>query len=232
MHHFDMEQLDGAMSYKLLSSTIVPRPIAWVVTADTHGKANAAPFSLFNFFGGHPPVVCIGMGQRDGAEKDSLANIETTGELVINLVSESLAEAMNTTAIPFPRTVDELQEAGLTTAASLHVRAPRIAASPVALECVLRQIISLDATASLVMAEVRAMHISAEAVTNVQRGYTDAAQLHLIGRMQSPGWYVRTDDRFLLKQMSVSEWQARQARDISTFASSSAPSASPPAIDN
>jgi flavin reductase (DIM6/NTAB) family NADH-FMN oxidoreductase RutF len=137
--HFDIAELDPRRSYKLLTATVVPRPIAWVVSADANGTLNAAPFSFFNCFGGHPPLVCIGIGRRGSRPKDTLANIEARGDFVINLVSEDLAEAMNITATDFPAGHDELAAAGLATVPSTHVSVPRIADSPVALECRFQQ---------------------------------------------------------------------------------------------
>ena len=97
---FDFAEIDAKDRYKLLVSTITPRPIAWVVTQNSGGVLNAAPFSFFNAFAGDPPVVGIGMGSRKpGRPKDSRVNIEETGQFVVNLVSEENAEAMNVTAI-------------------------------------------------------------------------------------------------------------------------------------
>src|SRR5687768_3897784 len=131
--YFDMSELDRKRSYKLLASTVVPRPIAWVVTVGEDGCPNAAPFSFFNFFSGFPPVICVGMGLHRGTPKDSLVNIRSRGEFVINLVSEELAQQMNTTAVPFPAGVNELEKAGLDTVPATKVQLPRIERSPVAL---------------------------------------------------------------------------------------------------
>ncbi len=111
--YFDISALDAPRSYKLLTATVVPRPIAWVVSADAQGRLNAAPFSFFNCFGGHPPVVCVGVGTRSGSPKDTLANIQARREFVVNLVPEALAAAMNDTATDFPQGHDELQITGL-----------------------------------------------------------------------------------------------------------------------
>ena len=206
---FDMDQLDLGRSYKLLSSSIVPRPIAWVVSQDANGVANAAPYSLFNFFGGHPPVVCIGMGRPKGRDKDSLANIRATNEFVINMVTASLAQAMNTTAVPFPAGVDELEKAGVETVPCTRIAGRRIKQSPVALECRLMQIIDVQPSSAIVMASVLAMHIDDEHVKDAERCYIDGSRFDAIGRMESPGWYARTGDRFVMPQLSVQEWEAQ-----------------------
>lgn len=213
--YFDIEQLDGRRSYKLLTATIVPRPIAWVVTIDADGVTNAAPFSFFNFFSGTPPVICIGIGRRDGGasgkrDKDTLANIRGCGQFVVNLVSAEMVEAMNVTAVDFPTGHDELAHAGLASAASTRVRPPRIAASPVALECTFRDALEVDTTGHIVIGHVTGVHVRDDAVVNAEKCYIDTAKLDLIGRMESPGWYTHTRERFKLAQMDFGQWQARQ----------------------
>lgn len=205
--YFDLADLDPGRAYKLLACTIVPRPIAWVVTQDETGQPNAAPFSFFNAFSGDPPVVCLGMGHRNMAPKDSLNNIRRSGQFVINLVSEDLLEAMNVTAIPFPSDINEISTAGLTTEPSVLVDPPRIAESPVAFECELQQVIDLDGPNSLIIARAVSVHIRDSAVTNKERCYIDTPSLKLVGRMESPGYYVRTSDRFLMRQLPLEDWQ-------------------------
>src|SRR5258708_37233560 len=111
---FDFANIPSRERYKLVVSTVTPRPIAWVVSQDAKGVINAAPFSFFNAFGGDPPVIGIGIGSRKpGQAKDSRAHIRQTGQFVVNLVSEKNAEQMNITAIDFDPAVDEMAEAGL-----------------------------------------------------------------------------------------------------------------------
>ena len=99
--YFNLSELDGRRTYKLMTSTVVPRPIAWVVSQDAGGRLNAAPFSFFGLMSGDPPLLCIGVGARDGKAKDTGANLRNGGEFVCNLVSCELLEAMNVTAIEF-----------------------------------------------------------------------------------------------------------------------------------
>ncbi len=133
---FDMSKMDPINIYKVLVSTVVPRPIAWVTTLEEDGSLNAAPYSFFNAMSGSPPVICFGIGGRKpGDAKDTGNNIRRTGEFVVNLVSDELAEAMNITAIEFEASVDEFQQAKITPAPSLHVKPPRILESPVSMEC-------------------------------------------------------------------------------------------------
>jgi flavin reductase (DIM6/NTAB) family NADH-FMN oxidoreductase RutF len=207
---FDMSKLSGAESYKLLAATIVPRPIAWVTSVNESGAINAAPFSFFNVLAGDPPVVGIGISSRpDGARKDTGLNIQATGEFVVNLVSEETAEAMNVTAIDFPRGVDEVGEAGLSILPSEQIRPPRIAESPVALECRLLRTIDLGVERMIVLGQVVAMHVRDDAVIDAARCYIDTPKLKLIGRMHGAGGYVRMTDRFEMKRIALDQWTGR-----------------------
>lgn len=203
---FDLTTLDPSIGYKLLVSTITPRPIAWVVTQAADGVLNAAPYSFFNAFSPDPPIVGLGVGPRTaGTAKDTRANIEATGEFVVNLVDEATAPAMNVTAIDFPPEVNELTEAGLTTSPSTHVRPPRIAESPVAFECRLFQVVELGAYA-LVLGRVVAVHVRDAAVLDAGRAYIDTPALQLVGRMHGTGWYARTSDRFEMPRRTLKDW--------------------------
>src|SRR4051812_36013238 len=123
-------------AYALLASLVTPRPIAWVTTLSPDGRVNAAPFSFFNVLGADPPIVGFCPGDReDGTPKDTARNVRLTHEFVVNLVDESVAEAMNKTAASIPYGESELALAGLTTLSSSVVRPPRIAESPASLEC-------------------------------------------------------------------------------------------------
>jgi len=207
---FDFEKLSTQDRYKLLISTIVPRPIAWVVTQNLTGRLNAAPFSFFNAFGGDPPVVVIGIGGRaPGDIKDTGNNIRETGEFVVNLVSDATAEQMNITAIEFPPEVDEIAEAKLTTLPSVKVKPPRLAESPVALECERLMVIELNVDRALVVGRVLAIHVRDDCVLDPARCYIDTPRLGLIGRMHGGGWYARTTDRFDMPRIPVGDWQKR-----------------------
>ena len=205
---FDFSDIAAELRYKLLVSTITPRPIAWVVSQDAAGVPNAAPFSFFNAFAGDPPVVGIGIGShKPGRPKDSRANIRETGQFVVNLVSEETAEAMNVTAIEFDRGVNELMQAGLTTLPSVRVKPPRIAESPVSMECELMQIVDLGSTNGLVLGRVLAMHIRDDAVIDATKYYIDTPRLRLIGRMHGRAWYARTSDLFEMPRIPVERWK-------------------------
>jgi len=167
---FDFEKIGAENAYKLVVASVVPRPVAWVVTQDEKGVVNAAPYSFFNAFSSDPVVVGIGCGPRpEGAAKDTLANIRAIGEFVVNLVPARLAEAMNVTAVEFDAGRDELAEAGLATAPSAKVRVPRIAESPVALECVTYQLIPAGRH-TIVLGRVVALHIADDCVLEAEAG--------------------------------------------------------------
>ncbi|MCA8250426.1 flavin reductase family protein [Burkholderia multivorans] len=195
---FDLSQLPPRDGYKLLSSTIVPRPIAWVVSADADGRLNAAPFSFFNLFCDDPPVICLGVMGRAGQPKDTAANIRARGEFVVNLVPERLAHQMNTTACEYEHGVDELEVAGLATAPCRTIAVPRIAESPVALECIPMQYIELGNGRMLIAARVRSVYVDDAAVLDRDRCYIDTPALGLVARMHGRGEYARTSSLFTM----------------------------------
>jgi len=209
---FDFATIPAKERYKLLVSTVVPRPIAWIVSQDPSGTLNAAPFSFFNAFAGDPPVVGIGISSHDpGRPKDTRRNIRETKQFVVNLVSDENAEAMNITAIEFEPGINELAQAGLTTIPSVHVKPPRIAESPVSMECELLQIVELGSETGLVLGRVLAMHVHEDFVLDPAKHYIDTPKLKLIGRMHGTGWYARTSDLFLMNRISREAWE--QSKD-------------------
>jgi len=208
---FDFKEIPGKECYKLLVSTVTPRPIAWVVSQDAKGLVNAAPFSFFNAFSGEPPVVGIGIGSHTPERaKDSRANILETRQFVVNLVSEANAEAMTITAIEFDPSVNELEQAGLTPVPSVRVKPPRIAESPVAMECELMQIVDWGES-GLVLGRVLAMHVHDDCVLDAAKHYIDTPKLKLIGRMHGRGWYARSSDLFEMPRIPVKEWKMKTA---------------------
>ncbi|HEV7263529.1 MAG TPA: flavin reductase family protein [Falsiroseomonas sp.] len=193
---FDFATLPREARGKLLHSTIVPRPIAWVVTRHAEGAANAAPFSFFNVVSTEPPLLCIGMAARTGEDKDTLANIRRSGQFVVNLVPIEMAEAMNQTSTEFGPEVDELARFGLATLPSTKVDPPRVAGSPVAMECETFSLVELDQGGAVVLGRVLAMHVAEAVLLDATRHYVDTPSLGLIGRMHGGGWYARTTDLF------------------------------------
>ena len=204
-------ELNPHERYKLLISFVLPRPIAWVTTIGPSGVVNAAPFSFFNVFAEDPPLCMFAINKRpDGRIKDTWSNIQRTGEFVVNLVDEAMAEAMNVCAIDFDEGVDELIEAGLTAAPSATIAAPRIAESPVALECRLLQELRFggDGARSLVIGEVQAMQIRDGLVDAA--GRVDTRALNLVGRFGGGGAYVRLTDPFEIERLTPASWFARK----------------------
>jgi len=213
---FDFAAIPPRECYKLMVSTIAPRPIAWVVSQNTKGQLNAAPFSFFNAFSGDPPIVGIGISSHEpGRPKDTRRNIRETREFVVNLVSEDAAKAMNITAIEFESSVNELAEAQLATLPSVRVKPPRIAASPVSIECALLQIVDLGPDNGLVLGRVLAMHVRDEFVLDPAKHYVDTPNLKLIGRMHGTGWYARTSDLFKMERIPRAEWKLREEKTLS-----------------
>jgi flavin reductase (DIM6/NTAB) family NADH-FMN oxidoreductase RutF len=190
--------------YRLLVSTVVPRPIAWVVSrAPGTGVVNAAPYSFFNVMGADPPVVAIGVMARGDGYKDTARNILDTGEFVVCLVPEALAGAMNATCVDAPPEMGELQMADIATAPSLRVAPPRIAASPVALECVTLHALELGPRQVCVLGRVVRMHVASHLLSgDPARPRVDTAAMGLIGRMHGSGLYARTGDLFELQRPS------------------------------
>jgi flavin reductase (DIM6/NTAB) family NADH-FMN oxidoreductase RutF len=206
--HFDFSALPPRAVYKLLLSVVVPRPIALVTTVDAAGKVNAAPFSFFNAVSSAPPTVVLGIGPGEGDDngiKDTRRNLVATnggtGGFVVNLVDEPLAEAMNLCAVPFPPGVSELEEAGLTPVPSVSVRPPRIAESPVSLECTHIQTVWLGEHSTLEIGRVEHLHIRDDLV-DAERHYVLTERMKLIGRMHGRGWYARTTDLFQMTRIA------------------------------
>ena len=191
----DLEGKHAGRAYSLLVSLVTPRPIAWVTTLGPDGVVNAAPFSFFNALGADPPIVGFCPGDRDdGTPKDTARNVRLSHEFVVNLVDESVAEAMNKTAATLPYGVSELASAGLTTKPSSVVRAPRIAEAPASLECVEWGTLQIGGN-RLVIGLVKRMHVRDELYDpETQRIRTE--NFHVVGRMAGPHWYCRTRDRF------------------------------------
>lgn len=207
---FDFETLPASERYKLVVSTVVPRPVAWVVSQDEAGVVNAAPFSFFNVFTDSPVVVGIGVGPKPtGSTKDTLHNIKALSQFVVCLVPHSHIHAMNATAIDFDAHVDELDEASLTKVPSSKIKVPRIGESPVAMECETFQIIPVGHH-NIVLGKVVAMHIHDEAVMDPVKNYVDTPKLDLVGRMDGRGWYTTTRDRLEVPRISVADWEAKK----------------------
>jgi flavin reductase (DIM6/NTAB) family NADH-FMN oxidoreductase RutF len=196
---FDMDKLAGRDRYKLLTGVVVPRPIALVTTLDGRGGVNAAPFRFFNAMGADPALVVLGIGNRSREEpKDTAKYIRASGEFVVNIVTDDIAEHMNVTSCDFPTGVDELAAAGLTAAASHIVKPPRVAESPVNMEC--REVSTTEIGRNrIILGEVLCMHVRDDLV-DARRFHVHTEKLHAIGRMHAPGWYTRTRELFEMER--------------------------------
>lgn len=199
---FDMRDLPMAARYKIVNSTVTPRPIAWVTSQSAAGVRNAAPYSFFNAVGIEPPLIVLGLLKNPATRgiKDTGTNIIETGEFVVNLVCEDDAEKMNQCSVDAPYDVDEIVYAGLETLPSELVAPPRIATAPVSFEC--RKIAALDVGTlqTVVIAEILMAHIRDEFVTDPNRLYLDTPAMKLIGRTHGSGWYARTSDQFQMER--------------------------------
>lgn len=192
---FDFEGEHEDRSYAVLASLVTPRPIALVTTLSPGGKVNAAPFSFFNVFGDDPPIVAFAPGDReDGTPKDTARNARAVHEFVVNLVDESIAQAMNTCASAIPYGESELTLAGLTPAPSVVVKPPRIAEAPASLECVEWGTLHIGNN-RLVIGVVKRAHVRDELV-DMETLRIRSEKLQIIGRMASPHWYCYTRARF------------------------------------
>jgi flavin reductase (DIM6/NTAB) family NADH-FMN oxidoreductase RutF len=201
-------QIDPALhtkadNYKLITNLVVPRPIAWVTTLNPTGTVNLAPFSFFNAVGADPLYIVLSIGRRDtGEPKDTAANIRSSGEFVVNMVTVDLLDAMNISASDFPPDESELTAAGLHTAPSVHIATPRLAETQVSLECKLHSAQPVGAN-TLVIGEVVMFHVADHLVG--PRSHIDG--FSPIGRLGSPSVYCRTTDRFDLPRLTYAQWR-------------------------
>lgn len=200
MKRFSTADISRNDAYRLLTSTIVPRPIAFVTTVDAQGRVNAAPFSFFNAVGSAPPTVVLGFEPNaDGSQKDTPNNIVATSEFVVNLVDRALAERMSEAAASLPPGVSEVDHVGLDTIPSVAVTAPRLAASPVAMECRLTHNNPLSGGGRVILSEVVEFHILESIIESLDPLRIDLEQLDAISRLSGPH-YGTTRDRFSIQR--------------------------------
>ncbi len=204
---FDMHSLTPHDQYLLLRDTVMPRPIAWVSSQDPAGRTNLAPFSFFNVLSADPPILGFSVGpagdnfgpENDG-QKDTLANIMSTKEFVINIVAENLLDQMVRTSDPLPPGEDEFAHAGLTPLPSTLTGPPRVKGAPVAFECKLHEVLRLG-THHLVMGEIIYAHIMEEVYAGSERG-THRVNLLKRPEMRPPGRLDRANYT-LLREVAV-----------------------------
>ena len=182
----DGDGLDTETAYRLLVGCVVPRPVAWITTVDENGLVNAAPFSSYNYVATSPPMLAINIATRPGSGsiKDTARNITRSREFVVNVATEYNMDLMHLSAQEFAPDVSEVEELNIALLPSRHVLAPRIAISPVQMECRLDQVVVLGrGINTLYIGEVVAFHLS-DAVYDGKR--IDAAKMRPIARLGGP----------------------------------------------
>ena len=193
-HFYDPRQGHG-LPHDPFKAIVAPRPIGWITTVDKQGRVNLAPYSFFNAFSGRPPIIAF----ASESLKDSVRNVEETGEFVCSFVTRELAEAMNETCRGVPHGVNEMELAGLEAAASTSVKPPRVAAAPAALECKLLQILrpnDLDGRqmdCHIVIGQVVGVHMRREFLKD---GIFDTAAARPIARCGYRGDYAEVSSLF------------------------------------
>src|SRR5215470_14232293 len=188
------EKLSPRERYKVLTSFVLPRPIAWVTSLGPTGVVNAAPFSFFNVFAEDPPLCMFAVNRRpDGRIKDTLVNIERTGEFVINIADEALARAMHDSSGDFPPDVGEPNYLGLKLAPSTRIATPRLADTPWAMECKIWKTINVKDDRELIIGEGINFYIRDE-LWDHEKMRVHMDRYHPMGRMFADR-YCRTDDR-------------------------------------
>ncbi|NYT83836.1 flavin reductase family protein [Alcaligenaceae bacterium] len=194
----DLQSLDDKARYKLLMSSVVPRPIALITSLCQDGTVNAAPFSLFNIMSSSPPIVVVGIDTREtGFLKDTGRNIEANGEFVVNLVNEELSAQMNLCATGLPYGASEIDYASLEVTPSVQVAPPRIAKSPIGLECKLENALKIGNGRVIVIGRIVHYHID-DRYYDAEKQYVLSENIGLVARMHGRSWYARTSDLYEL----------------------------------
>lgn len=177
----------STLSHDPFNAIVVPRPIGWISTRDTNGVPNLAPYSFFNAVAYDPPQVMFAAtsNHRHGGLKDSVKNAQDTGEFVVNMVTYDLREPMNASAVAAPSNVNEFEYANLTQASCQLVKAPRVAESPIHLECKYTQTVNLptddpEEPNTVVFGQVIGIHIDERVITN---GKLDLQAIQPVGRL-------------------------------------------------
>jgi len=202
---YDPRSEPHGLAHNPFNALIVPRPIGWISSLATDGTANLAPYSFFNAVSGEPPFVMFSSAGR----KDTQSNIEATGEFVVNMAVAALKTELNVTSAPVSQGVDEFEIAGLEKAQCKNISVPRVAASPVALECVLTKIVALEARdgtkarSEVIFGEVVGIHISDEVIVDGLVNIDRVRPLARLGYMD----YAIIDDVFAMPRPQASNYE-------------------------
>ncbi len=192
----DFEKLTAYQRYKLMASLIVPRPIALVTTVSAAGVVNAAPFSMFNMLGEDPPIVMISINKHDNGEiKDTAANILASGEFVVHLADEAIAEQMHACGASLPPDESEVDKVGFTTLPSSAIGPPRIAEAPVAFECKLWEKLETDSR-YIFIGKILWMHARDELI-DIERHRVRLQNYFPVARFGA-SFYINTRERYAL----------------------------------
>ena len=196
------DTLTAKQMYKLMTGSVVPRPIAWVSTLSRDGVPNLAPFSYFNAVSADPPTLLFSAGMHSSERpKDTLKNVEETGNFVINIVTETVAEAMNQSSAAAPFEVSEFEFAGVTQAASKTVAAPRVVQSPINFECQLSQIVRVGGN-GVVFGRIMHVHVADDLLLDDYK--IDVEKLRPVGRLAG-STYTRVRELFELPRPSYED---------------------------
>lgn len=198
----DPTDLEPRERSRLMTNTVLPRPIAWVSTMDRQGNLNVAPFSYFTAACSHPMTLlfCASIPVTTGNKKDTLSNVEEVSEFVINITNEETAQAMNLTATVLPHDQSEFEWAGLTPVPSRTIQVPRVAEAPISFECKLQRIVMVNnqpGGGAVVFGEVQLVHIRDDIYND---GAFDLAAFKPIGRLGGID-YVRVTSTFQMKRV-------------------------------
>jgi flavin reductase (DIM6/NTAB) family NADH-FMN oxidoreductase RutF len=181
---WDTHALGGRERYQLLTSLVVPRPIAWISTRSADGHRNLAPFSYFGAVSATPFLVSVSIGSRAGVDKDTLRNIRDTGAFCVNLATEPQLAQVNESAGEWGPEVDEFVRAGLESAEADAVDAPYVADCPAVLECRVHQVVELEGSPNtLVLGEVLRVRVSDEVPMIEGTHFVDTAALRPVARL-------------------------------------------------
>lgn len=192
----DPSKLPHRSVYKILTGSVLPRPIGWISTIDPGGRPNLAPFSFFNVVCSNPPTVlfCPNIRGADGRSKDTLNNVRATKEFVVNIVTEETLQAMNASSIEAPPGFSEFEFAGLHRVPSVTVRPPRVKESPIHFECKVREVIEISSEpggGSIVIGTIVHMHVEERVMLGADK--INLGELKPVGRLMGTG-FCRVSD--------------------------------------
>jgi flavin reductase (DIM6/NTAB) family NADH-FMN oxidoreductase RutF len=190
----DLSTLGQSACYKVLTALVIPRPIGWITSVSERGVVNLAPYSFFNVLGTTPPIVAFGPSQRsDGEPKDTERNIAASKDFVVNLVTPECAPAMHQSAATYGPEQSEALALGLSLLPSKKVKAPRVALSPVHLECRYDRTVRIGDN-HVVFGEILLIHAQ-EGIVDPETFRPGPTELVGVGRLAGPGHYATTRDR-------------------------------------